>query len=72
MKYIVDRIENGIAILEIFDSSEIIEVDVNLLPSDIHDGSIIYYESGVYSLDLDEEEIRRKKIEDRFKRLRNE
>ena len=72
MKYIVDRIENGIAILEIFDSSEMIEVDVNLLPSDIHDGSIIYYESGVYSLDLDEEEIRRKKIEDRFKRLRNE
>ena len=70
MKYTVDRIENDIAILENRETQEMIEIHKNNLPSSIHEGSILKYENNQYIEYIDQEQIRRKKIEERFKRLR--
>jgi len=70
MKYTVDRIENEIVILENRDTLEIIEIKKELLPPSIHEGSILIYEDNKYIEKIDEELIQRKKIEERFKRLR--
>ena len=70
MKYAIDRIEDNIVVIENLETKEIIELEKDKLPKDIKDGSIIIYENNEYKLDLDEEELRRKRIQDRFNRLR--
>lgn len=62
MKLIVDRTENGIAILEKEDLSHI-EVALTDLPKGTKEGSVVIQnEDGSYSLDLNEEEARRKRM----------
>ena len=72
MKYTIDRIENDIVVLETFDTMEMINIKKELLPSNIHEGSIIYYDNNKYIIDEQEEIERRKKIEERFKHLNSE
>lgn len=71
MKWIIDRIEENIAILEQSDTKEKKEVNITLLPPSIHEGSILINKNNQYQLSLSEEEQKRKEIEERFKRLRN-
>lgn len=71
MKFTVDRIENNIAVLENRDTLEMINVNTSLLPSDIYEGCILLYDNNKYIKLVDEEVERRKKIEERFKRLRS-
>ena len=71
MKYTVDRIENDIVVLETFDTLEMVNVKKDLLPSNIHEGSILYYENNKYILDEQEEIERRKKIEEKFNQLKD-
>lgn len=71
MKFAVDRIEDNIAVLENIETNELMSVDVTLLPSSIHEGSILVFINNTYISDNDEEEIRRKMIEERFMKLRN-
>lgn len=61
MKYIIDRIENNIAILE-SSKKAMIEVPLEKLPTSIKEGSVIVYDNNEYKLDIDEEELRRKKL----------
>lgn len=70
MKYAVDRIEDNIVVLEDINTKEKQEVQKELLPSNIKDGTILIFENNEYKLDLNEEELRRKKIQERFNRLR--
>lgn len=70
MKYVVDRIENDIAICENIETKEILEIDLKLLPKKVKDGSVIIYEENTYKLDLKEEEKRRKEILERFNKLK--
>lgn len=72
IKYIVDRIEEDIVILEKYPTKEMIEIDKKILSSDIHEGSIIIYDGNRYYLDNDEEKKRRQEILERFMRLRDE
>ena len=72
IKYIVDRIEEDIVILEKYPTKEMIEIDKKILSSDIHEGSIIIYDRSRYYLDNDEEKKRRQEILERFMRLRDE
>ncbi len=72
MKYIVDRIEENIVILENQNTKEMVEVEKNLLPKEIKDGSVLNYDNETYSLDLDSELLRRKSILERFNKLRKE
>ena len=70
MKFSVDRIEEGIAILENIYSKEIIEVEVSELDFIIFEGNILVYENGVFSLDKKEEDLRRESLRDRLNNLK--
>lgn len=67
----VDKIENGMAILENVETLEKKEVYLTILPASIHEGSILLYQDKQYVLDKEQEEIRRKMIEEKFRNLRN-
>ena len=71
MKYSIDKILDDIATLENVETKQITEVNTKDLPEEIHEGSILILEDGKYKLDLNEEEIRRKRIEEKFNKLRN-
>lgn len=66
----IDRIEENIAILENRTTQELKEVDINLLPSNIKEGSIVNYKNNTYTLELSKEEKIRQEILERFQRLR--
>ena len=70
MKYAIDRIEENIVVLEDINTKEKKEVQKDLLPPNIKDGTILIFENNEYKLDLNEEELRRKQIQERFNRLR--
>ena len=70
MKYAIDRIEDNIVVIENLETREIKELDKENLPKDIKEGSILILENDEYKLDLNEEELRRKRIQERFNRLR--
>ena len=70
MKYAIDRIEDELAILENIDTKEKKEINIKELPKNIKEGSILVFENNSYKEDLQEEEIRRKKIQEKFNRLR--
>ena len=54
MKWAVDKIVNDIVVLENIKTLEKREVNITLLPSSIHDGSILSLENDCYVLDNDE------------------
>lgn len=68
MKYTVDRIENGIAVLE-NDKSDFISVPTSELPDGIRDGSVLIYDNGKYFLDADAEKKRRQEMFEKQQRL---
>ena len=66
----IDRIEETIAILENTTTKEKKEVDINLLPQNIKESSIVSYKDNSYHLELSLEEKRRQEILEKFKKLR--
>lgn len=70
MKYAIDRIEDNIVVIESIDTKEKLEINKEELPETIKEGSILIFDNDEYKLDLNEEELRRKKIQERFNRLR--
>ena len=70
MKYVIDRIEDNIVVCENLEPKEMIELDKSLLPEKIKDGNILIFENNEYKLDLNEEELRRQRIRERFNRLK--
>ncbi len=61
MKLIVDRIEEGIAVLEKEDMTRE-EVAAALLPEGTKEGSVLSFDGEFYSLDSDEETERKRRI----------
>ncbi len=70
MKYALDRIEENIAILENIETGELIKINIQHLPPNIHEGTILKEKNNTYTIDIQEEEKRRKEIEEKFKKLR--
>lgn len=71
MKYAVDRIEEEIVILEDINSKDKKEVNINKLPNNIQEGNIVIFnEDNKYILDEQEENIIRKRIMDKFNKLK--
>ena len=70
MKYIIDRVEDNIVVCENLETKEMIELDKSLLPKNIKDGNVLLFENNEYKLDLNEEELRRQRIRERFNRLK--
>lgn len=71
MKWAIDRIINDIVIIENIETLEKKEVSIELLPTSIHEGTILIYENEKYKLNESLEEQRRRIIEEKFKKLRN-
>lgn len=71
MIYIIDRIENNIAVLENKDTKEIINIPLNKLPSNLKEGNVLKYENNTYTKDTEEENNRKKAILEKFNKLRN-
>lgn len=72
MLYTVDEIIDNIVVLENRDNLEMIKVNKNILPKDIHEGSIIEYKDNIYINRCDIENNKRKELIERFKNLRSE
>lgn len=70
MKYAIDRIENNIAILENLETKEIMEVDISLLPEGSKESSIITIIDNEYKLDIEDEQVRKESLLNRFNKLR--
>ena len=70
MKYAVDRIENNIVVLENINNNSIKEVNIDELPNNIKGGTILKYYNKTYTIDTNEENIRRKRIQDKLDRLK--
>lgn len=70
MKYAIDRIENNIAIIENLETKEIIEVDISLLPEGSKESSIITIIDNEYKLDIEDEQVRKESLLNRFNKLR--
>ena len=70
MKYAVDRIENNIVVLENINNNSIKEVSIDELPNNIKEGTILKYYNKTYTIDTNEENIRRKRIQDKLDRLK--
>lgn len=66
----IDKIEDNIVVLEDIKTLEKKEVDKNLLPNNIKEGSIISNNDNIYVLEISEEERRRQEILEQFMRLR--
>lgn len=69
MKYSIDRIENGIAILENLETGIKKEVTLELLPENVIEGNVII-EKETYELDLTSEQERRNSLKSRFDNLK--
>ncbi len=70
MKYAIDRIENNIAVLQNLETSEIKEINIDNLPHNIKEGSILTLKDNKYQLDIEEERQRRQNLLERFNRLK--
>ena len=67
MKYAVDSIVSDIALLENIETNEKKWININLLPSVIHEGSIL---DENYNILINEEIDRERKIKERFEGLK--
>lgn len=70
MKYSVDRIENDIAVLEDVTTKEKIELNINYLPKKIKEGTILEKKDDSFIIDEEEENVRRKRIVEKFNKLK--
>ncbi|GEM_PF-77324 len=67
VKYVIDRIENDIAILEGLETRKIINVSLSKLPKNVLESDVLNFENGKYVLDektkLERLEIIRRKMD---------
>lgn len=68
MIYVIDRIEEGIAVL-VSDSGEKMEVPLSGLPSGTHEGSCLRPCERGFALDEEEEAARKRRIERKLSAL---
>ncbi len=69
MKFVIDRIENGIAICEDVENRNIFEIGIDKLPSECKEGSVVIFENNTYMIDVKEEKARKKRIKEKMKKL---
>ena len=71
MIYVVDRIENNIAVLENTETKEMIDIQLRNLPTDVKEGNVLKFENNEYILDNEEEEKRKLSIQEKFNKLKS-
>lgn len=71
MKVVIDRIEGDYAVCENLETKEMVDILLEDLPENVKTGMCLKFEDGVFMQDFEEEEERRKRIEEKRKRLWN-
>jgi len=61
VQYIIDRIEDGLAVLEKEDGA-LERIPLHGLPEGAREGSVLLFADGAWALDLQAEEERRKRL----------
>ena len=67
MNYIIDRIENGIAVLE--SENEMFKIPKSMLPKDAKEGHVLVKNEDSYAIDWDLTKKRRDNIKSRLEKL---
>lgn len=70
-KYILDRIESDVAILE-GENGELFNISVSLLPDEINEGDVVVSDNGEYKVLSEETNERKEKIKNLRSSLREE
>ena len=69
MKYVIDRIEEDIAILQDLNTKEIFNINIKELPDNIKEGTYLI-KNKIFKIDKKTEDRKRKEIRKRFNKLR--
>ena len=72
MNFAVDKINDGIAVLENIKTGEIINVDTGILPSDTKEKDILMYNGNNYELNANEKIDRIRFLQEKMNKLRGE
>lgn len=67
-RYIVDRVEEGVIVLE-RDDMTYLELKESDIPFSVCEGNVLIFESGKFTLDENEEKVRRKRIFEKQKNI---
>lgn len=70
MKYVVDRIENNIIILENLKDKSILEISKDKINFLIKDGDVLYYDNNKFRLDLETKKKRIELIKEKFNKVK--
>ena len=70
LKFVVDQIIDDVAILENLDTKEKVEENIYNLPQNLRDGNVLKLYNGIYILDSNTEEYRRRMLRERIDRLK--
>ena len=70
MKYVVDRIENNIIILENLKDKSILEISKDKINFLIKDGDVLYYDNNKFKLDLETKKKRIELIKEKFNKVK--
>ena len=70
MKYVVDRIENNIIILENLKDKGILEIPRDKINFLIKDGDVLYYDNNKFRLDLETKKKRIELIKEKFNKVK--
>ena len=69
MTYVIDRIEDGIAVLECMTTDEIIELPKEALPKTAREGHIVIRDGDTFTIDREATQRRREQIRERLERI---
>ena len=72
MKFAVDKIDNGVVLLENIKDNSKVEVSLDKLPLDIKETDILVYKNNKYEKDDNEKEERLRLIEEKMNKLRKD
>lgn len=70
MKYVVDRIENNIIILENLNDKSILEIPKDKIDFLVKDGDVLYYKNNKFILDLETKKKRIELIKEKFNKVK--
>ena len=69
MTYVIDRIEDGIAVLECMDTGEIIEILQRSLPRTAREGHILQKDGDAFIIDREATQKRRVELRERLEKI---
>ena len=69
MTYVIDRIEDGIAVLECMTTGEIIEIPKETLPKTAREGHILQRDGDTYIIDRGATQKRREQLKERLEKI---